>query len=74
MGALYLDPTEEEEEQEQSDANVMISYMANLNEITQIFLVGDIQRKHVEDSIELCLDGCSKIHEMMRITLLSKST
>ena len=44
---------------------VVCAYMASLHELTQLTQVGDMQYQKVVEAIDLCIDGCNKIHQLM---------
>ncbi|ELR23015.1 3' exoribonuclease family, domain 1 domain containing protein [Acanthamoeba castellanii str. Neff] len=65
---ILLDPSIAEEKAAQS--NLMVAIMPSANEITQMLQTGEIEHTKAPEAIELCLDGCSKIYQMMRQNLL----
>lgn len=67
---IVLDPTATEERY--STGEVVCAYMASLNEVTQIKQQGDMQYTKVTEAIDLCCDGCAKIAEYMKQTLVKK--
>lgn len=44
--------------------------MAGVGEITQLTQVGDMKYENVVEAIEMCVDGCTKIHELMTKQLI----
>ncbi|PKA54887.1 Exosome complex exonuclease RRP46 like [Apostasia shenzhenica] len=64
---LVIDPTTEEEACR--DGSFMISYMPSRNEITQFTLTGEWSTAKINEALELCLDACSKLAEIMRSCL-----
>lgn len=58
---ILLDPTAEEEK---NNAHLVIAYMPSLNEITQVFQSGQLQKDKTQQAIDMCLDGCIKINEL----------
>eukprot|EP00656_Telonema_subtile_P001084 TRINITY_DN10518_c0_g1_i1.p1 TRINITY_DN10518_c0_g1~~TRINITY_DN10518_c0_g1_i1.p1 ORF type:complete len:245 (-),score=65.89 TRINITY_DN10518_c0_g1_i1:278-1012(-) len=68
---LVLDPTAAEERA--ADASVLLGYMPSLDETTQMMQQGKCSQEALQQGVELGLDGCSKIHGLMRSTLLKKN-
>jgi len=52
---------------------VVCAYMSSLHELTQLTQVGDMQYQRVLEAIDLCVDGCNKIHQLM-VNCLMQST
>jgi ribonuclease PH len=67
-----LDPTGDEERQ--SASAMTIAYMPSLNEITQVFQNGPISKEHTQATIDLCLDGCTKLNDIVRDSLQTSIT
>jgi len=65
---ILLDPSSDEEKSAQAD--IMVAMMPSANEITQMVQTGEMHHAKAPEAIELCLDGCSKIYQMMRQNLL----
>jgi len=70
-GDLILDPSKAEREAAQS--SVLIAYMPSLCQITHVVQSGAASDDHVEKMIELCTDGCSKLHLIMKDCLCTKA-
>ena len=78
---LVLDPTSAEEKAQ--TALVTVAFMPSLNEVTQLYQDGEIEYSKMQEvgawenltlkAVEMCVDGCAKLHQLMRSTLL-KST
>jgi len=66
---LVLDPSAEMEEQ--AESSLLVGYMPSLDETTQLVQRGRSTPESLQEGIELCLDGCLKLHQLMRSTLLN---
>lgn len=64
---LVIDPTYEEEAYQ--DGSLMIAYMPIRNEVTQFTLTGEWSTAKVNEAMELCIDACSKLANIMRMCL-----
>ncbi|WOK97581.1 exosome complex component RRP41-like [Canna indica] len=64
---IVIDPTSEEEACQ--DGNLMITCMPARNEVTQVTLTGEWSTAKINEAMELCLDACSKLAEIMRSCL-----
>lgn len=65
---IIVDPTAVEERF--SNGSVVCAYSCNSrNEITQLTQRGDMRYSKVTEAIELCLDGCRKIAELVKKAL-----
>jgi exosome complex component MTR3 len=64
---LLIDPTMEEELN--ATSHVVCCMMTSLNEISQLIEVGVMDSSKVIESLELCVDGCSKLHSKMEQAL-----
>jgi exosome complex component MTR3 len=53
---------------------VVCAYMPSQNELTQLTQVGDMQYQKVVESVDLCVDGCNKIHQLMTNCLIERAT
>lgn len=67
---LLLDSTLEEENWQ--DGSLMVACMTSRNEITNISLTGDWPKLRLSEALDLCLDACTKLADIMR-TLLKES-
>jgi len=65
-----LDPSSAEEAA--ADSSLLLSYMPSLNEMTQLVQRGSARHDEVQQDVELALDGCAKLHGLMREALLKK--
>eukprot|EP00164_Ancoracysta_twista_P002791 GFYU01003712.1.p1 GENE.GFYU01003712.1~~GFYU01003712.1.p1 ORF type:complete len:262 (-),score=68.20 GFYU01003712.1:253-987(-) len=64
---VVLDPSRKEEEGQL--CGMTVSYLPTLREITHVTQQGEMAPpKHVE-ATELCIDGCSKIHDLLKVAL-----
>uniref|UniRef100_A0A0C9S3K0 TSA: Wollemia nobilis Ref_Wollemi_Transcript_28818_1014 transcribed RNA sequence n=1 Tax=Wollemia nobilis TaxID=56998 RepID=A0A0C9S3K0_9CONI len=64
---LIIDPTSEEENCQ--DGGLMVACMPSRNEITQLTITGEWSSTKVSEALELCLDACSKLADIMRACL-----
>eukprot|EP01100_Stratorugosa_tubuloviscum_P002503 TRINITY_DN1583_c2_g4_i1.p1 TRINITY_DN1583_c2_g4~~TRINITY_DN1583_c2_g4_i1.p1 ORF type:complete len:329 (-),score=126.69 TRINITY_DN1583_c2_g4_i1:154-1086(-) len=65
---ILIDPSLNEEKF--ARANLTLAVMPSLNEITQIIQTGEFQLKQLDESIQLCHDGCIKLHKLMTNCLI----
>lgn len=65
---LILDPTAEQEEA--SDASLLVGYMPSLDETTQLVHHGKTTGEMLQQGVNLGLDGCLKLHQLMKTTLI----
>mmetsp|Transcript_4159 Transcript_4159/g.15684 ORF Transcript_4159/g.15684 Transcript_4159/m.15684 type:complete len:287 (+) Transcript_4159:48-908(+) len=65
---ILIDPNRDESYY--SEGRVLCAYMTQLDEVTQLTQVGDMNYEQITDAMEMCLDACQKIHALMRETLL----
>ncbi|KAH0451465.1 hypothetical protein IEQ34_018764 [Dendrobium chrysotoxum] len=64
---MVIDPTSEEEACQ--DGSLMITYMPSRNEVTQFTLTGEWSTAKINEAMELCLDACSKLADILRSCL-----
>lgn len=64
---MVIDPTSEEEACQ--DGSLMIAYMPIRNEVTQFTLTGEWSTAKINEAMELCLDACSKLANILRSCL-----
>jgi exosome complex component MTR3 len=64
---LLIDPSFEEENS--ATSHITCCMMTSLNEISQLIEVGVMNSSKVIESLELCVDGCSKLHSKMEQAL-----
>ncbi|KAJ4978021.1 hypothetical protein NE237_008801 [Protea cynaroides] len=64
---LVIDPISEEESFQ--DGSLMITCLPSRNEVTQLTLTGEWSTPKIHEAMELCLDACSKLGEIMRSCL-----
>ncbi|KAI8842983.1 ribosomal protein S5 domain 2-type protein [Chytridium lagenaria] len=65
---LALDCTSNEEEFQ--IGSLVIAYMPSMREVTHMVHSGEIAISSLTEAMDLCLDGCSKIHDALRETLI----
>ncbi|KAL1833561.1 hypothetical protein DCAR_0103656 [Daucus carota subsp. sativus] len=70
--SLVIDPVLEEESYQ--EAGLMITCMASRSEITQLAISGEWSTPKVHEAMELCLNACSKLGEIMRACLKESSS
>nr|BAJ99715.1 predicted protein [Hordeum vulgare subsp. vulgare] len=61
---VIIDPTSDEEAWQ--DGGLMVSYMPARKEITQLTLTGEWTDGKITNAVELCMDACSKLCEILR--------
>ncbi|CAO3592782.1 unnamed protein product [Absidia cylindrospora] len=66
--SILMDGTMAEENQQ--DGSLMLSYMPSLNEVTHILQSGKLESDNITQAMEQCIDGCSKIYNVMSSALL----
>lgn len=64
---LVIDPILEEESYQ--DGSLMIACMPCRNEVTQLSVAGEWSTPKINEAMQLCLDACSKLGEIMRSCL-----
>ncbi|CAK9138724.1 unnamed protein product [Ilex paraguariensis] len=64
---LVIDPITEEESYQ--DGSMMITCMPSRNEVTQLTVTGEWSTPKIHEAMELCLDACSKLGDIMRSCL-----
>ncbi|KAL9657301.1 hypothetical protein ABK040_011521 [Willaertia magna] len=69
-GQIVVDPTITE--QTYATGGMVCGYMSNVNEVTQLTQVGDMTLQKVNEAMDLCIDGCIKLHQLMQQCLLQK--
>lgn len=68
-GRIVVDPTAAEERM--AEGGLVVALMPSLNEVTQLHQYGELSQQDIADSIELCLDGCNRVHSLMKRALLA---
>lgn len=66
-GELLLDPSSVE--QRSSDGMLTLALMPTANEVTQLTANGTWSNIRVAEAMELCIDGCTQLDELMRGSL-----
>ncbi|XP_010557342.1 PREDICTED: exosome complex component RRP41-like [Tarenaya hassleriana] len=61
---LTIDPVSEEESYQ--DGSFMITCMPSRYEVTQLTITGEWATPKINEAMQLCLDACSKLGEIMR--------
>ena len=69
-GQIIVDPTTAEHKY--ATGGMVCAFMANLNEVTQLTQVGDMSYQKVNEAMDLCIDGCTKLHQLQLDSLLPK--
>eukprot|EP00252_Welwitschia_mirabilis_P024717 TRINITY_DN7425_c0_g1_i2.p1 TRINITY_DN7425_c0_g1~~TRINITY_DN7425_c0_g1_i2.p1 ORF type:complete len:266 (+),score=69.14 TRINITY_DN7425_c0_g1_i2:144-941(+) len=64
---IIIDPTLEEEESE--EGGLMIACMPSRNEVTQLTITGEWSSTMIAEAMEICLDACSKLADLLRTSL-----
>ncbi|KAJ3106859.1 hypothetical protein HDU96_008071 [Phlyctochytrium bullatum] len=67
--AFALDCTKEEESHQ--IGSLMLAYMPSLKEITHMIHTGEVGVTPITEAMDLCVDGCTKIHEALRQILVT---
>ncbi|CAN6987850.1 hypothetical protein IGI04_001706 [Brassica rapa subsp. trilocularis] len=62
--SLMIDPVTEEEGCE--DGSFMMTCMPSRSEITQLTITGEWTTPNINEAMQLCVDACSKLGEIMR--------
>jgi len=70
-GAIFLDPSEEEEERQAS--SLQVAMMPQFGEITKMSQLGVSELKTVTDMTSQCLAGCIEVHKVMRQHFLDRA-
>ena len=68
-GRVVVDPTAAEERI--ADGGIVLALMPSLNEVTQLHQWGELSQQDISDSMDLCLDGCNRVHSLMKKALVS---
>eukprot|EP01018_Ginkgo_biloba_P035464 Gb_13188 [translate_table: standard] len=66
-GNLLIDPTSDEESCQ--DGGLLVACLPSRNEITQLTITGEWSSTRISEALELCLDACSKLADIMRACL-----
>ncbi|XP_047317466.1 exosome complex component RRP41-like [Impatiens glandulifera] len=64
---LLIDPLTEEESYQ--DGSLLITCMPSRNEVTQLTITGEWSTPKINEAMELCIDACSKLGNVMRSCL-----
>ncbi|CAM6098599.1 unnamed protein product [Calypogeia fissa] len=64
---LLLDSTSEEERNQ--DGSVLVAAMTSRNEITQVAFTGEWSSTSANEALEICMDACKKLGDVMRACL-----
>ncbi|KAJ4842220.1 Exosome complex component RRP41-like [Turnera subulata] len=64
---LVIDPVSEEESFQ--DGSLMVTLMPSRYEVTQLTVTGEWSASKVNEGMQLCLDACSKLGEVLRSCL-----
>ncbi|EFC50201.1 3'-5' exoribonuclease/RNA-binding protein-like protein [Naegleria gruberi] len=71
-GHIIVDPTNLE--YKYASGGMVCAYMSNLNQVTQLSQVGDMSYQKIGEAMDLCIDGCSKLNQLMQQCLLNNSS
>ncbi|KAF8679197.1 hypothetical protein HU200_045966 [Digitaria exilis] len=69
---IIIDPTSDEEAWQ--DGCLMVAFMPARKEITQLTLTGEWSDSRITNAVELCMDACSKLGEILRDRLKDPDT
>uniref|UniRef100_A0A0E0D9H3 Uncharacterized protein n=1 Tax=Oryza meridionalis TaxID=40149 RepID=A0A0E0D9H3_9ORYZ len=69
---IIIDPTSDEEAWQ--DGSLMVAYMPARKEITQLTLTGEWSDGKITNAVELCMDACSKLCDILRERLKDASS
>uniref|UniRef100_A0A0E0KLH2 Uncharacterized protein n=1 Tax=Oryza punctata TaxID=4537 RepID=A0A0E0KLH2_ORYPU len=69
---IIIDPTSDEEAWQ--DGSLMVAYMPSRKEITQLTLTGEWSDGKITNAVELCMDACSKLCDILREHLKDASS
>lgn len=69
---LVIDPTSEEEDCQ--DGGLTVACMPSRNEITQLTINGEWSTTAVSEALNLCLDACRKLADIVRVCLKESVT
>ncbi|GJN33195.1 hypothetical protein PR202_gb21766 [Eleusine coracana subsp. coracana] len=61
---IIIDPTSDEEAWQ--DGSLMVAYMPFRKEVTQLTLTGEWTDGKITNAVELCMDACSKLCNILR--------
>ncbi|KAF0973850.1 hypothetical protein FDP41_007237 [Naegleria fowleri] len=67
-GQIVVDPTSHE--YKYASGGMVCGFMSNLNEVTQLTQVGDMSFQKVSEAMDLCIDGCTKLYQLMQQCLI----
>lgn len=71
---LYcLDPTESEQCSKDVKGKLMVAYLPSLNQISCLLQDGDVAVESSVEMINTCIEGCLRIHELMKDCLIRSS-
>ncbi|KAG8046350.1 hypothetical protein GUJ93_ZPchr0008g12569 [Zizania palustris] len=69
---IIIDPTSDEEAWQ--DGSLVVAYMPARKEITQLTLTGEWSDGKITNAVELCMDACSKLCDILRECLKDPSS
>ncbi|XP_072974287.1 exosome complex component RRP41-like [Typha angustifolia] len=68
---IVIDPTAEEEACQ--DGSLMLAYMPFLKGVTELTITGEWSTAKTNEAMELCIDACSKLADIMRSCLIESA-
>eukprot|EP01121_Diplochlamys_sp_Union-15-3_P021856 TRINITY_DN9082_c0_g1_i1.p1 TRINITY_DN9082_c0_g1~~TRINITY_DN9082_c0_g1_i1.p1 ORF type:complete len:195 (-),score=21.33 TRINITY_DN9082_c0_g1_i1:23-607(-) len=68
---VLIDP--DENEIKNQVGYILVACMPSLDSVTQIVQNGEITAEQIMEALELCTDGCSKVHTMMSLHLKKRA-
>jgi len=69
---IIIDPTSDEEAWQ--DGSLVVAFMPARKEITQLTLAGEWSDGKITNAVELCMDACSKLGDILRDRLKDTAT
>jgi len=69
---IIIDPTSDEEAWQ--DGSLVVAFMPARKEITQLTLTGEWSDGKITNAVELCMDACSKLGDILRDRLKDTAT
>jgi len=69
---IIIDPTSDEEAWQ--DGSLVVAFMPARKEITQLTLTGEWSDGRITNAVELCMDACIKLGDILRDRLKDTAT
>lgn len=73
-GSYCLDPTEIEQCSKDVTGKMTVAYLPSLNQISCLLQDGEINVDQSVEMINACIEGCLRMHELMKDCLVCSST